>query len=89
MKYLFFDTTWSQLLRVGNLVSAHMKESADVETYGLVFETSGKRFDPSKDSQSFDDYLVTTKIGEVEDYINKIRPEVVVLGVITFCNAPN
>ena len=78
MKYLFFDTTWSQLLRVGNLVSAHMKESAGVETYGLVFETSGKTFDPSKDSQSFNDYLVTTRIGEVEDYINKIRPEVVV-----------
>lgn len=78
MKYLFFDTTWSQLLRVGNLVSAHIKESAAVETYGLVFETSGKKFDPSKDSQSFNDYLVTTKIFEVEDYINKIRPEVVV-----------
>lgn len=78
MKYLFFDTTWSQLLRVGNLVSKHMKESANVNTYGLVFETSGKKFDPSKDSQSFDDYLVTTKIGEVENYINKVRPEVVV-----------
>lgn len=78
MKYLFFDTTWSQLLRVGSLVSKHMKESADVQTYGLVFETSGKKFDPSKDAQSFDDYLVTTKIGEVENYINKVMPEVVV-----------
>jgi len=78
MKYLFYDTTWSQLLRVGNLVSAHIKESADVETFGLVFETSGKTFDPSKDSQSFNDYLVTTNIGEVETYINKVRPNVVV-----------
>lgn len=78
MKFLFFDTTWSQLLRVGNLVSKHMKESAEVQTYGLVFETSGKKFDPSKDAQSFDDYLVTTKIGEVEDYIKKVKPEVVV-----------
>lgn len=78
MKFLFFDTTWSQLLRVGNLVSKHMKESAEVQTYGLVFETSGKKFDPSKDVQSFDDFLVTTKIGEVEKYINKVKPEVVV-----------
>lgn len=78
MIYLFFDTTWSQLLRVGNLVSKHMKESVDIQTYGLVFETSGKIFDPSKDAQSFDDYLVTTKIGDVEAYINKVRPHVVV-----------
>lgn len=77
-KYLFFDTTWSQLLRVGNLVSKHMKESAEVQTYGLVFETSGKKFDPSKDVQSFDDYLVTTKIGEVERYIYEKKPDVVV-----------
>lgn len=78
MRYLFFDTTWSQLLRVGNLVSKHMKESADIETYGLVFETSRKEFDPAKDAQTFNDYLVTTKIGDVEKYIYKIRPEVVV-----------
>ena len=78
-KFLFFDTTWNQILRVGSLVSKEMKETGgNVPIYGLVFETSGKSIDPSKDTQYFDDYLVTTSIHEVEAYINKIRPDVVV-----------
>lgn len=78
MIIIFFDTTWNQILRVGNIVSKELKSMADISTYGLVFETSGKIIDPSKDAQSFDDYLVTTKISDVEDYINKIRPDVAV-----------
>jgi hypothetical protein len=77
-KILFFDTTWNQILRFGNLISKDIKEVTDARTYGLVYETSGKKFDPSKDAHSFDDYLVTTKISAVEDYINKIKPEIVV-----------
>lgn len=77
-KILFFDTTWNQILRFGNLVSKEIKEITPVHTYGLVFETSGKKFDSSKDVNSFDDYLVTTKISEIESYIIKIKPEVVV-----------
>lgn len=77
-KYLFYDTTWNQILRFGNLISKDIKELTDAKTYGLVYETSGKMFDPSKDVHSFDDYLVTTKISAVEDFINKINPEIVV-----------
>lgn len=78
-RYLFFDTTWNQILRVGSLVSKEMKDvNPKIETYGLVFETSGKTVEPSKDKQFFNDYLVTTSIAEVETYINKISPEVVV-----------
>ena len=79
MKYLFFDTTWNQILRVGSLVSKEMKDvNPNIQTYGLVFETSGKKIDPSKDKQFFNDYLVTTSISEVEAYINKIKPDIVV-----------
>ena len=79
MKYLFFDTTWNQILRVGSLVLKEMKDvNPQIQTYGLVFETSGKKVDPSKDKQFFDDYLVTTNISKVEAYINEIRPDVVV-----------
>lgn len=77
-RYLFFDTTWNQILRVGSLVAKEMKEAEQTQVYGLVFETSGKKVDPTKDKQYFDDYLLTTKIGEVEKYINKIKPDVVV-----------
>lgn len=78
-KFLFFDTTWNQILRVGSLVSKEMKDvNPNIQTYGLVFETSGKKIDPSKDKQFFNDYLVTTNIAEVETYINEIKPEVVV-----------
>lgn len=77
-KILFFDTTWNQILRFGNLISKDIKELTDAKTYGLVYETSGKKFDPSKDVHSFDDYLVTTKISAVEEYINKIKPKIVV-----------
>lgn len=77
-KILFFDTTWNQILRFGNLISKDIKELMDAKTYGLVYETSGKKFDPSRDVHSFDDYLVTTKISAVEDFINKINPEIVV-----------
>lgn len=77
-KYLFFDTTWNQILRVGNLVAKELKAEADVETYGLVYETSGKTVRPEKDVNEFKDYLVTTKINDVEQYINIIQPDVVV-----------
>ena len=78
-KFLFFDTTWNQILRVGSLVSKEMKDTGcDLLTYGLVFETSGKSIDLSKDKQYFDDYLVTTRISEVESYINKIKPDIVI-----------
>ncbi len=78
-RYLFFDTTWNQILRVGSLVSKEMKDvNSNIQAYGLVFETSGKKIDPSKDKQFFDDYLVTTSISEVEAYINKIKPDIVV-----------
>lgn len=77
-RILFFDTTWNQILRFGNLISKDIKEVTGAKTYGLVYETSGKKFDPSKDVHSFDDYLVTTKISAVEEYINKIKPEIVV-----------
>ena len=79
MKYLFFDTTWNQILRVGSLVSNEIKKiNPDIQTYGLVFETSGKEVDPSKDKQFFNDYFVTTRISEIEAYINEIKPDVVV-----------
>lgn len=78
-RYLFFDTTWNQILRVGSLVSKEMKDvNSNIQAYGLVFETSGKKIDPSKDKQFFDDYLVTTSISEVEAYINIIKPDIVV-----------
>lgn len=77
-KYLFFDTTWNQILRVGSLVSKEMKDIADVQTYGLVFETSGKKVEPAKNKQYFDDYLVTTDIYEVESFISKVKPDVAV-----------
>jgi len=77
MKYIFFDTTWNQLLRVGNLVARYMKENADIQTYGLVFETSGK-IDFSRGNQFFDDSFMTTKIIEIKNYISIIKPDVVV-----------
>ena len=78
-KFLFFDTTWNQILRIGSLVSKEMKESdCNIMTYGLVFETSGKYIEPSKDKHYFDEYLVTTSIYDVETYINKIKPDVVI-----------
>lgn len=78
-RYLFFDTTWNQILRVGSLVSKEMKDVVpNIQTYGLVLETSGKKIDPSKDKQFFNDFLVTTSIYEVEAYINKIQPDNVV-----------
>lgn len=78
MKYLFFDTTWNQILRVGNLVVKEMKQAESVECFGLVYETSGKQVLPEKDANFFDDYLVTTNIHDVEMYINKIHPDVAV-----------
>lgn len=78
MRLLFFDTTWNQILRFGNLVSKEIKPQAQIQTYGLVFETSGKKIDPSKDIHSFDDFLVTTKISDIEKYINLIKPDIVV-----------
>ena len=77
-KYLFFDTTWNQILRVGNLVARELKQDQPVEVYGLVFETSGKPVNPEKDETVFDDYCVTTKIKDIEKYINKVHPDVVV-----------
>lgn len=77
-KYLFFDTTWNQILRVGNLVVKEMKQVERVECFGLVYETSGKQILPEKDSNFFDDFLVTTDIHDVEMYINKLHPDVVV-----------
>ena len=78
MRVLFFDTTWNQILRFGNLISNDIKEVIPAKTYGLVYETSGKNVFPEKDQQSFDDYLVTTKISAVEDYIKRVQPEIVV-----------
>lgn len=78
MKYLFFDTTWNQILRVGNLVAKEMKEAQQIECFGLVYETSGKEVHPENDINVFNDYLVTTNINEVETYINKKHPDVVV-----------
>lgn len=78
MKYLFFDTTWNQILRVGNMVAKEMKHDNSNSFFGLVYETSGKDIDSSKDWTVFDDYLVTTQIHEVERYINKIHPDVVI-----------
>ena len=77
-KIIFFDTTWNQLLRVGNLVAKEIKEISNVTCYGLVYETSGKRVAPEKDDTFFDDYLVTTQLSDIETYINKKTPEVVV-----------
>ena len=78
MRVLFFDTTWNQILRFGNLISEELKKLVTIKTYGLVYETSGKKVIPENYSHHFDDYLVTTKISDIEDYINCIRPEVVV-----------
>lgn len=77
-RVLFFDTTWNQILRFGNLISKDIKEVAAVKTLGLVYETSGKKVNPEKDAHSFDDYLVTTKIKAVEEYISNNKPDVVV-----------
>ena len=65
MKYLFFDTTWNQILRVGNKVAEEMKKAANVECLALVYETSGKQVYPDKDVNVFDDYLVTTESGKI------------------------
>lgn len=78
MKFLFFDTTWNQILRVGNLVVKEMKEATTVECYGLVYETSGKQVTPEKDTHFFDGFFVTTNVYEIESFINQIHPEVVV-----------
>jgi hypothetical protein len=76
---MFFDTTWNQILRVGNLVSKEMKESCgNIWTCGLIFETSGKKVDPSKDKHFFDEFLITTKIHKIESYINKVKPDIVI-----------
>ena len=77
-KFLFFDTTWNQLLRIGNMVAKELKVVADVETYGLVYETSGKDVNPDKDVNEFDNCLVTTKLTDIEDYIFRVHPDIVV-----------
>lgn len=77
-KYLFFDTTWNQILRVGNLVAIDLKKEMAAETYGLVYETSGKKVNPDNDVTAFDDYMVTTDIESVRNFIFKIHPDVVV-----------
>lgn len=78
MKYLFFDTTWNQILRVGNLVAKEMKQAEAIECFGLVYETSGKDVKPDNDDNFFDNYLVTTSMHDIEMYINKVHPDVVV-----------
>lgn len=78
MKYLFCDTTWNQILRVGNKVAEEMKKAANVECLALVYETSGKQVYPDKDVNVFDDYLVTTEIGKIEAYIKENQPDVVI-----------
>lgn len=77
-KIIFFDTTWNQLLRVGNVVAGHIKESADVVAYGLVFETSGKEVHPDNDKHNFNEILVSTKIEEVNTFILDKHPNIVV-----------
>ena len=77
-RIVFFDTTWNQILRVGNLVSKYMKEGSNIITFGLVFETSGKKICSINSQTYFNDYLVTTNIYEVEAYLNNIKPDVVV-----------
>ena len=77
-KILFFDTTWNQMMRVGNMVSAEMKEMADIQTYGLVFETSEKPLSPEGCKHTFDDILVTHNIYDVEGFIRRIKPDVAI-----------
>lgn len=78
MKYLFFDTTWNQILRVGNMVAKEMRATHNVEIYGLVYETSDKGSPTAQGEDYFDDHLITRNIYDVESYINKVRPDVVV-----------
>lgn len=78
MKYLFFDTTWNQMLRVGNMVAGHMKEFQDIVAYALVYETSDGNICVNETEHHFDDILISRKISEVNEYIRKIKPDVAV-----------
>lgn len=77
-KYLFFDTTWNQLMRVGNLVSAEMKRESDLVTYGLVFETDEKPLLQDIYNHSFDEVMVTRNICEIERFIFFFKPDVAI-----------
>ncbi|WP_374972082.1 hypothetical protein AB9D59_10175 [Blautia producta] len=77
-KYLFFDTTWNQMLRVGNMVANHMKEECEVKIYGLVFETSEGEVLVDKGSHCFDNVLVSRNINEVNKYIKSFKPDVTI-----------
>jgi hypothetical protein len=77
-KYMFYDTTWNQILRVGNMVSKHMKSDYMVKTYGVVYETAEKPTDPTATPNYFDEQFVSTDIKKINDYINHIKPDVVI-----------
>lgn len=77
-KIVFFDTTWNQILRVGNEVSKKMKQYARVCTYGVVYETAENPTDPYNSSNSFDEVFVSTRIKKINKYLLELKADVVV-----------
>lgn len=77
-KVAFFDTTWNQILRVGNEVSKKMKQYTQVNTYGVVYETAENPTDPNNSPNSFDEIFVTTDIKKLNKYLMELKADVVV-----------
>lgn len=76
-KILFYDTTWNQLLRVGNVIAKELQRE-NLKTYGLVYETSENEVDINNDKHYFTKAFVTKNISEIREAIQVIKPDVVV-----------
>lgn len=73
---LFFDTTWNQILRFGNSISAIIKEKYDnVKTVGVVCQ---KNPTPSA-KHSFDETFEANSNKIIADYVTALKPDIAVL----------
>lgn len=77
-KVIFFDTTWNQILRVGNKVCKFIKENGNFYTYGIVFETSEKPTLPDSEPNFFDEQFVSKDINKINGLIREVKPDIVI-----------
>ncbi len=78
IKIVFFDSTWSQLFRFGNVISALIKESNPrVITTGLLCERLSEK--EMQQKNSFDIIYATSDNQKIADYVTEQRPDILVV----------
>lgn len=78
IKIIFFDSTWSQLLRFGSAISALIKEKhSDVKTIGLLCERMSE--EDKKQKHSFDAVYAAKDNLKMANYVTEQKPDILVI----------